>query len=99
MKERTGLAASFLSAVGIQYNKRRREGKKMKKKIGIHYSAFVFLMGGVLVFSLIGCGSSIQTEEEIVTVRESQDTAGGKGAAGSLTEQLQAPERDRKSVV
>ena len=93
MKERTGLAASFLSAVGIQYNKRRREGKKMKKKIGIHYSAFVFLMGGVLVFSLIGCGSSIQTEEEIVTVRESQDTAGGKGAAGSLTEQLQAPER------
>ena len=90
----------------------KMDGERRRHENGRGGTAAVCFAAGILAVLLNGCGSGVQTESEIVTPKEEQMLAGGESmtATGTLTEQLQAPERyqsdfsqgavrDRKSVV
>lgn len=71
------------------------DGERRRHENGRGGTAAVCFAAGILAVLLNGCGSGVQTESEIVTPKEEQTLAGGESmtATGTLTEQLQAPER------
>ena len=84
---------------GIFYMQQQKYGERGRKKERrfFHLSAS-FLVAGLLVTSLTGCQNRIQTEEQIVTPKEgTQAQETDAVAMGTLTEQLQMPERYQSS--